>query len=38
MFIKWSSLNKSVSKFTPKKFHEIDPWGKYYKTFYGRNL
>ncbi len=26
MFIKWSSLHKSVSKFTPKKFYEIDPW------------
>ncbi len=25
MFIKWSSLHKSVSKFTPKKFYEIDP-------------
>ncbi len=25
-FIKWSSLEKGVSKFTPKKFYEIDPW------------
>jgi hypothetical protein len=25
MFIKWSSLHKSVSKFTPKMFYEIDP-------------
>ncbi len=25
MFIKWSSLHKSVSKFTPKKFYEIYP-------------
>jgi hypothetical protein len=24
--IKLSSLQKSVSKFTPKKFYEIDPW------------
>ncbi len=23
--IKWSSLQKSVIKFTPKKFYEIDP-------------
>ncbi len=22
----WSSLQKSVSKFTPKKFHEVNPW------------
>ncbi len=26
MFIKWSSLQKSVSKFIPKQFYEIDPW------------
>jgi hypothetical protein len=26
MFIKWSSLQKSVGKFRPKKFYEIDPW------------
>ncbi len=38
MFIKWSSLQKSVSKFTLKQFYEIDPWGQCYKTFYGRNL
>jgi hypothetical protein len=25
MFIKWSTLHKSVSKFTPKKFYEMDP-------------
>jgi hypothetical protein len=25
MFIKWSTLQKSVSKFTPKEFYEIDP-------------
>jgi hypothetical protein len=25
MFIKWSNLHKSVSKFTPKKFYVIDP-------------
>jgi hypothetical protein len=24
--IQWSSFQKSVSKFTPKKFYEIDPW------------
>jgi hypothetical protein len=22
----WSSLQKSMSKFTPKKFYKIDPW------------
>ncbi len=26
MFIKWSSLQKSLSKFMPKYFYEIDPW------------
>jgi hypothetical protein len=26
-----------VSKFTPKKFYEIDSRGLYYKTFYGSN-
>jgi hypothetical protein len=25
MIVKWSSLHKSVSKFTPKKFYENDP-------------
>jgi hypothetical protein len=25
IFIKWYSLQKRVSKFTPKKFYEIDP-------------
>jgi len=25
--IQWSSLQKSVSKFTPKKFYDIDPSG-----------
>jgi hypothetical protein len=29
--MQWSSLQKSVSKFTPKKFYEIDPWTR---TFY----
>jgi hypothetical protein len=24
--MQWSSFQKSVSKFTPKKFYEIDPW------------
>ncbi len=24
-FMQWSSLQKSVSKFTPKRFYEIDP-------------
>ncbi len=26
ILIKWSSLQKRVSKSTPKKFIEIDPW------------
>ncbi len=26
MVIKWSNLQKSLSKFTPKKFYEIDSW------------
>ena len=30
-----SSLQKRVSKFTPKKFYEIYPSGQYYKTFLG---
>jgi hypothetical protein len=38
MFIKWSSLQKSVSKFTLKEFYEIDRWSMYRKTYYGRNL
>ncbi len=25
--IQWSSLQKNVSKFTPKQFYEIDPSG-----------
>jgi hypothetical protein len=25
MLVKWSSLHKSVSKFTQKKFYEVDP-------------
>ncbi len=28
-FIKWSSLQKGVSKFRPKKFNEIDPRAKF---------
>jgi hypothetical protein len=24
--MQWSSLQKSVIKFTPKKFYEVDPW------------
>ena len=36
--MKWSSLQKSVSKFTPKKFYEIDPRGQCYKTFSVRDL
>ncbi len=32
-YIKWSSLQKSVSKFTPKQFYEIDPSIQSYKTF-----
>ncbi len=36
--LKWSSLQKGVSKFTPKKFYEIDPWDLYHKTYYGYNL
>jgi len=30
--MKRSSLQKGVSKFTSKKFYEIDPCGLYYKT------
>jgi hypothetical protein len=33
VFIKWSSLQKSVSNFTPKYFYEIDPWFQCSKTF-----
>jgi hypothetical protein len=32
-FIKRSSLQKSVIKFMPKLFYEIDPRGLYYKMF-----
>jgi hypothetical protein len=38
IFMKRSSLQNRVSKFTPKKFYEIDPWSQCYKAFYGRNL
>jgi hypothetical protein len=31
--MKWSSLQKRVSKFTPKMFYEIDSCGLYYKQF-----
>jgi hypothetical protein len=31
-------LTKSMCKFTPKKFYEIDPWGQCYKMFHVRNL
>jgi hypothetical protein len=31
--MQWSSLQKSLSKFTPKKFYEIHPRGKYNKTY-----
>ncbi len=31
----WSSLQKSISKFAPKKFCEIDPRWQRYKTFLG---
>jgi hypothetical protein len=30
--MKRSSLQKRVSKFTPKKFYEIEPWCQHYKT------
>jgi hypothetical protein len=26
IYMKWYSLQNRVSKFTPKKFNEIDPW------------
>ncbi len=29
--IKWASLQKSVSKFKPKKVYVIDPWSQYCK-------
>jgi hypothetical protein len=32
MFMKWSSLQKSVSIFTPKLFYEIDPWPRLMAT------
>ncbi len=39
-FMKKSSLQTRVSKITPKKFYEIDPWSKSYiymlSTHYGR--
>jgi hypothetical protein len=38
MFIKLSSLQKIVSKFTLKKFYEIDPRSQFHKTFWGVNL
>jgi len=31
--MKWSSLQKSVSKFRPKKFYEIDPWLQHHMCF-----
>ncbi len=33
--IQWSSLQKSVSKFTPKKYHEIDSRCLYVKGTLG---
>jgi hypothetical protein len=33
MVTHWSSLQKSVIKFTPKKFDEIEPW-PYLKAFH----
>ncbi len=33
--MKWSCLQKRVSKFTAKKFYEIYPCSQYYKTFWG---
>ena len=33
VFIKWSSLQKSVSSFTPKYFYEIDPWLSSHRAF-----
>ena len=38
VLIKWSSLQKSESKFTPKKFYEIDPRVQCHKTFSVRDL
>jgi hypothetical protein len=35
LFIKWLSFQKSVSKFTLKRFHEIGCWIKCHKTFHG---
>jgi hypothetical protein len=28
--MQWSSLQKSMSKFTPKKFYKIDPWSMFF--------
>jgi hypothetical protein len=33
-----AKLTKCLNELTPKKFHEIDTLGLYYKTFYSRNL
>ncbi len=32
LFIKWYSSHKSVSKFTPKMFYDIDPWCNIHNT------
>ncbi len=37
-FMKRPSLQKSISKFTPKFIYEIEPRWQCYKTFYGRKL
>jgi hypothetical protein len=37
ILMKWASLQKRVSKFTPKKFYEIDPSAQCYKTFLSVN-
>ncbi len=35
LFIKWSSLQKSLSEFMQKYFYEINPWTQSCKTFFG---
>jgi hypothetical protein len=36
--MQWSSLQKSVSKFTTKELYEIDPWNLYSSTLRIRNV
>jgi hypothetical protein len=36
--MKRAILQEGVTNLPPKKFCEIDSWGLYHKTYYGRNL